>query len=79
MENAVESRPQVKPVDRLLLSAETVARVLDVSVATVYAMIRDGRLPSVLIDGTTKRLVPQRELHDWVRELVKKEAEKRPG
>lgn len=65
-----DGRVPVRPVSRMLLNVDTVARMLDISTSTVYMLIRDGRLPSVAIDGTAKRLVPHSKLDEWLRALV---------
>ena len=67
----MSDQPAVRSVDRLLLSGETVARILDISPAVAYAMIRDGRLPSVQVEGTARRLVPWVTLREWTQNLIK--------
>jgi len=68
-----DSRLVVKQEPRMTLQPESVASLLDISVALVYAMIRDGRIPSVLIEGTTKRLVPMSKLREFVQDCVKRQ------
>jgi excisionase family DNA binding protein len=72
-------QPVVRAVERQLLNAETVARILDVDISTVRKMIADGRLPSVRIEGMTTRRVPWAMLQAWIRDLIKQEAEKGQG
>lgn len=53
-------------MERLLLSTEDAANLLDLSYFTMGEMIRDGVLPSVKI-GTIIR-VPRRALEKWIDE-----------
>ena len=67
----MSDQPTVRSVDRLLLSAETVARILDIDVSSIYKMIADGRLPSVQIEGMSRRRVPWLMLREWTQNLIK--------
>lgn len=66
----MEVRVQVKQEPRLLVSVETAAAILGVTPDTVGRMVRDGRLPSIQLEGTIKRLIPMNLLKDWVQAAI---------
>jgi excisionase family DNA binding protein len=66
------SAPLPTPLDHAsaqscqLLTARTVAEMLDVCAETVLRWIRNGELPAIRLPGGAIRII-QSELHDWLR------------
>lgn len=67
----MELRVPLKQEARLLLDARSVSALIDVPPEMVYRLIRDGRLPSILLEGTTRRLVPMSKLREWIQDAIK--------
>ena len=56
------------PTDRLLLTVEEAAQRLGIGRTLAYALVRDGRLPSVTL-GRLRR-IPAHALQSWVDDLT---------
>lgn len=67
----MDTRVQVKQEVKMLLRAESVATLTDLPIETVYRLIREGRIPSISIEGTTRRLVPMSKLREWIQAAIK--------
>ena len=52
-------------MDKLLLTVDDVCDILSIKKSKVYAMIKDGTIPSVRIGEKTVR-VPTQGLRDWL-------------
>jgi len=70
-----DNRLVVKQEPRMMLQPESVASLLDISVSMAYAMIRDGRISSVVIEGSTKRLVPMSKLKEFVQDCINRQVD----
>lgn len=58
--------------DLLLISVPDVARQLGIAKGLAYQMVRDGRLPSVLLGKRAVR-VPLARLQAWITEQTREE------
>ena len=55
------------PVQRLAYSPEEAALALHLSLATIYRMVYDGRLPSRRTGGRRSRIIiPAKALEEWL-------------
>jgi excisionase family DNA binding protein len=64
--------------DPLLISVPDVARQLGIAKGLAYQMVRDGRLPSVLLGKRAVR-VPWARLQSWIAEQTREEPTENGG
>jgi excisionase family DNA binding protein len=64
--------------DPLLISVPDVARQLGIAKGLAYQMVRDGRLPSVLLGKRAVR-VPLARLQVWISEQTREEPAENGG
>ena len=72
----MDGKVPVKSQPKLLLNASSVAATLDIPISLAYAMIRDGRLPSIRFEDSEKNLVPVYALRELVARLISEQAPK---
>ena len=71
------SKPETSNVPKLLVSAREAARMLGVSVRTLYDLLARGELPSVRVNG--RRLFRLKSLEDWVAQREQASTEAKPN
>ena len=75
MEKLDEKIKEVQDQEFLAYKLSSVAKLLEVSYPTVYRLIEDGKLPSINLTGTTRRVYRK----DLLEFLEKKRSEKKGG
>lgn len=60
----VSGTVEVAPIDRELLRAEEVARVLGIGRSKVFEMLRAGELPVIRLGRSVR--IPRRALAEWI-------------
>lgn len=59
-----------EPIEPLALKVEQVAQLLAVSRSQAYALVREGRIPSVKVGNAIR--VPRRALEAWLDEQTRR-------